>query len=80
MELPLKSVCAAAFLTYLPSQTEVVRARKLQEWAGFLGLEGFRLKYFMSTELTKRSMSLITNDVPFDVHPMAVGGSLSRIS
>ena len=49
-ELPLKSVCAAAFLTYLPSQTEVVRARKLQEWAGFLGLEGFRLKYFMSTE------------------------------
>lgn len=49
-QLPLNSLMAAAFVTYLPSHAEDVRADHLRTWARILRLEAFDLKYFLSTE------------------------------
>lgn len=50
-QLPLNSLMAAAFVTYLPSHAESVRAEHLRAWARILKLDGaFDLKSFLSSE------------------------------
>ena len=48
--LPLKMMLAAAFITYLAPHPEEKRATYLAEWARDIGLEGFDLPRFLSSE------------------------------
>lgn len=48
--LPLHSLLAAAFCTYLPAQPEAARERQLSAWCARLGLPAFDLAGFMCGE------------------------------
>ncbi|XP_022257756.1 cytoplasmic dynein 2 heavy chain 1-like, partial [Limulus polyphemus] len=49
-ELPLRSLLAAAFITYLSEAPEDIRAATLSQWCEFLGLVNFDLCRFLSSE------------------------------
>ncbi len=49
-QLPLHSLLAAAFCTYLPAQPEAARERQLSAWCARLGLHAFDLAGFMCGE------------------------------
>ncbi|KAG1684369.1 Cytoplasmic dynein 2 heavy chain 1 [Nymphon striatum] len=48
--LPLQSLLASAFISYLPSAPEDVRHKTLDSWASLLGLESFDVRRFLSSE------------------------------
>lgn len=49
-ELPLSSLLASAFITYLPSHPEEHRAKVLKEWQAYLGTSDFDVCRFLSSE------------------------------
>ena len=65
-DLPLNSLLAAGYTTYLPGETELVRMQSLSEWASYLGVSGFSNRTFMSSEsetLTWKSEGLPGDDL-----------------
>ena len=48
--LPLNSLLAAGFISYLPSLPEDQRTNILSQWTAYLGVERFDLRRFMSSE------------------------------
>ncbi|GFR50179.1 hypothetical protein Agub_g12346, partial [Astrephomene gubernaculifera] len=49
-ELPLSSLLAAAFITYLPAHPEEHRQRVLKDWTSYLGVGEFDVCRFLSSE------------------------------
>ncbi|KAG2426397.1 hypothetical protein HYH02_014824 [Chlamydomonas schloesseri] len=49
-ELPLSSLLAAAFITYLPSQPEEHRLKVMKDWCAYLGVAEFDVTRFLSSE------------------------------
>ncbi|XP_041357041.1 cytoplasmic dynein 2 heavy chain 1-like isoform X2 [Gigantopelta aegis] len=49
-ELPKRALLAAAFVTYLSSAPEDVRKKFLNNWMEMMGVQGFDLRRFLSTE------------------------------
>ena len=49
-ELPKRALLAAAFVTYLSSAPEDVRKTFLTGWMDMMGVHGFDLRRFLSTE------------------------------
>jgi len=65
-DLPLNSLLAAGYTTYLPGEIELVRMQSLSEWASYLGVSGFSYRTFMSSEsetLTWKSEGLPGDDL-----------------
>jgi dynein heavy chain 2, cytosolic len=54
--LPMNSILAAAFATYLPGCAEDLRSQKIQEWSSILGAPKFSMIDFLSTESDRLSM------------------------
>eukprot|EP00798_Chlamydomonas_sp_ICE-L_P023166 gene23167-30374_t len=50
IELPLNALLTSAFITYLPSHPEDVRAQVTQDWLSYLGLREYNFSRFMSSE------------------------------
>jgi len=48
--LATHALLAGAFVTYLPSEPEVVRSAAIQEWTNHMGVSAFNFTSFMSTE------------------------------
>ena len=64
--LPLNSLLAAGYTTYLSGETEVVRMQSLAQWTSYLGVSGFSFRNFMSSEsetLTWKSEGLPGDDL-----------------
>ena len=49
-ELPMRALLAAAFVTYMSAAPEDVRQRCLKQWMEMVGVTGFDLRRFLSTE------------------------------
>ncbi|XP_064610087.1 cytoplasmic dynein 2 heavy chain 1-like isoform X3 [Liolophura sinensis] len=68
-ELPKRALLAAAFISYLPSAPEDVRRRSLTGWQETVGLSGFDVRRFLSTEseqLTWKAEGLPSDDLSME--------------
>lgn len=68
-ELPMRALLAAAFITYMASAPEDVRQESLRSWSESLGVQGFDLRRFLSTEseqLIWKSEGLPSDDLSME--------------
>jgi dynein heavy chain 2 len=67
--VPIKSLLASAYITYLGSENENSRERNLLQWCGGLRVESFNIRTFLATEaqlLTYKKEGLPADDLSME--------------
>ncbi|XP_023209639.1 cytoplasmic dynein 2 heavy chain 1-like, partial [Centruroides sculpturatus] len=64
-KLPVQSLLAAAFITYLSSSSEDIRQINIEKWCSILGYKSFDLKQFLSNE--QEQLTWKTEGLPSDL-------------